>query len=192
MNLRFHLVIAASVIVGGCANLSEARSEYDATNRENYSIAIARIMHDQKIEAIEAPRGWEMNEEREALQNPGSNTQRRPIHGGSLRQESPDKPVTLVTQDCFAGDSCGCNASMEFKFGKTPDGTIVVFNPKPDINEHTMRRIGPCSYGCGVPSPSYSSTYILPVTDINRVKSIDVPFELHVVYESCLISSPAP
>ena len=192
--------------LGGCASASELETYYKPITQNNYRKAAEAIMREKKLVAANVKPGRHImggdydnmpavatgpaGEQSPAPPRPQPLT--RQTAAGQLIQEGPDKPVQFVGGDCVAGSSCGCSTRIELQFGKSADGSIVILFPVPEINEHIVRRIGPCTYGCGMPAPDFPVTLELPVNNIDRVSSIPVPFETHVVYERCLISMPAP
>lgn len=183
-------------VSSGCASASELQQYYKPINETNYREAATKIIREKKLESISLQVNQLMTDRGLTPSDVNELGDKQPktkfIASGLLVQAGPDKPVVFVGSDCVAGSSCGCSTHVDLQFAKDANGSVVILAPTPEKNEHIVRRIGPCTYGCGMPTPEIASSYELPVTNIDNVSTVPVPFEVHVVYERCLISSPAP
>ncbi|MDC0744341.1 hypothetical protein [Polyangium mundeleinium] len=114
-------------------------------------------------------------------------------NAGDLVQGKPGDRVMFYGMYCLIGSSCGCDLEMKYSFAEKPDGSVVILVPAPQKEVHTITHPGACSYGCGQPSGSPAFTiWELPTTDIDHVTEIVVPYELHIVHETCEKPIPAP
>ncbi|MDI3281969.1 hypothetical protein [Polyangium sp. 15x6] len=112
---------------------------------------------------------------------------------GEFVQLKPEDHVQFHGSFCMIGSSCGCQREMKYHFAEKPDGTLVVLVPEAQQKVHTITYDGPCSFGCGQPgSGPMVSIWEFPTTDFDRVTGIVVPFERHVVVETCTKPIPAP
>lgn len=191
-------------LIVGCSSASAIEAQYAPTNASNLNEASARTMKSFRLEPIDVKLIGEVDEsgydrgrgspyDQPSTEPPKVPIAAKSVTSGTVRQWEQDKPVQFVGAGCMIGSSCGCSRRMEYRFAKAKDGSIWILVPVPEKNVHTSYSLGSCSYGCGQPSPPTPSfLFELPVNDIHKVRSVDVPFELHVGRESCLNPMPAP
>ncbi|MDI1482528.1 hypothetical protein [Polyangium sp. y55x31] len=200
--MRAITLAAVLGLCAGCADGKQLRAEYAVEAQKSLQESLAHQYKRRSLTPVTAQfigygadsGGHEPAYTPEGQPKPEPPYKERFLpNAGGLVQRRPGDRVQFHGSYCLIGSSCGCEQEMKYHFATKPDGSVVVLVPEPQKEVHTITRSGTCSEGCGQPSMSpTSSIWELPTTDIDHVTAIVVPYELHIVRETCSNPLPAP
>lgn len=104
----------------------------------------------------------------------------------------PDGELALMMQSCIRGSSCGCEVSREYRFLKTPEGSVVVLRLTPVVSV-TEVRVKSCGIGCGQPAPpALRSAARLGIKDVRAIRFVEGSYPFELVVETCAHPVPRP
>ncbi|HVK64273.1 MAG TPA: hypothetical protein VM694_07360 [Polyangium sp.] len=184
-------------LCAGCADRNQLRAKYAGEAEENLKVAVARAYEAGYLTPFEIPSREElppgMRPPDPSTEAPESERRALP-RAGWLEQRGRGAPVRFYGEGCMVGDHCGCDAAQTHFFGKASNGMVVVLVPQPEIEIHTLN--GPeseCDHGCGTPAPPTPwRVYELPVTNLDLVSAVVVPFRMTRVTVACETRNPVP